>query len=255
MKALSQSDLYGILGSLTLHALLLVIFIFIKQDPAPVEQLGFIQVEFGPFSEGRPVQKAVETLPEQPEPEPEPEEIVEEPPAPADPEESKQVDLPDAPPVVDEEPPVPTPDTEVEAIKPEDPEEEVEVEEEEEVEDRPVQPLGGGDVEGKTGAEGGDQGEGNEEDKAAAFQIEGLNRDPILTTPPDYSEKVNVTIRMRITVNPQGQIVQSIPLIKGNPRLEQSVMEALRKWRFNPLPPNVPQEHQTGTVTFRFRLE
>ena len=57
---------------------------------------------------------------------------------------------------------------------------------------------------------------------------------------------------------PPGQersIVQRIPLLKGNPSLEKSVMETLSTWRFNPLPPNAPQEHQVGTITFRFRLE
>ena len=250
-----RSDLYGILGSLTLHALLLVLFMYIHADPPPPEQLGFIQVEFGSFSEGRPVQRAAQTLPERPEPEPEPEEDIQEPPTPADPEVSKPVDLPDVPEVVDEEPPVETPETDVEAIQPQDPEEEEEIEEEQEQESTPVQPLGSGNVEGRAGAEDGDEGEGTDDVKAAPFQIEGLNREPVLTPLPAYNEKVNVTIRMRITVNPRGEIVQSIPLLKGNPRLEQSVMQALRNWRFNPLPYNVPQENQTGTITFRFRLE
>jgi protein TonB len=32
-------------------------------------------------------------------------------------------------------------------------------------------------------------------------------------------------------------------------------MDALQQWRFNALPPAAPQENQTGTITFTFRLE
>ena len=97
--------------------------------------------------------------------------------------------------------------------------------------------------------------QGDADRSGYAYQVEGLNRESVLTSFPRYNDKVNVTIRMRITVNPRGEIIQSIPLIKGNPRLEQSVMVALRNWRFNPLPPNVPQENQTGTIIFQFGLE
>jgi protein TonB len=72
---------------------------------------------------------------------------------------------------------------------------------------------------------------------------------------PRYAEKVNAVIRVRVTVDPQGRIVRRLPLMKGNPALEQAVMEALARWRFNALPPDAPQENQTGTITFAFRLE
>ncbi len=252
---MTRSDMIGVVTSLFLHALLLLLFLVIKQEPRVSEQIGFIQVDFGEFSEGRPVQEAPETLPEKEIPQPEPEPEIEEPPAPADPEESKPVDLPDAPDIVPEEPPIQSPETEVEAIQPEEPEEEEQIEEEEKEVPAPIKPLGSGNVEGNAGAEDGDEGESDEEDKAAPFQIEGLNRTPVRVVRPVYTDKVNVTIRVRVTVNPRGEIVQQIPLLKGNPRLEQSVLQALQGWRFNPLPPNVPQENQTGTVTFRFRLE
>ncbi len=252
---MKENDWYGILGSLTLHAILLLIFMFMRAEPPASEQLGFIQVDFGTFSEGRPVQEAPRTEPEPEQPTPEPEPVIEEPPAPADPEVSKPVDLPDVEPVQVEEPPVQTPETEVEAIQPEEPEAQEEIEEEEEREPQPVRPLGSGNVEGRAGAEEGTPGEGSDEEKAAPFLIEGLNRTPVNTPLPVYAEKVNVTIRVAIVVNPQGEIVQRIPLMKGNPRLEQEVMQALQRWRFNPLPPNVPQENQRGTITFRFRLE
>ena len=253
--SMTRSDTIGMVTSLFIHALLGLLFLLIKTEPQVSERIGFIQVDFGEYSEGRPVQRAEDNLPEREQPTPEPEPEIEEPPAPADPEVSKPVDLPDAPEVVNEEPPISSPETEIEAIQPEDPEEEDEIEQEEEVTPQPVKPLGSGSVDGNAGAEEGAQGDAADETKTAPFQIEGLNRTPVRVVRPLYSEKVNVTIRVRVTVNPRGEIIHQIPLLKGNPNLEQSVLKALQGWRFNPLPPNVPQENQTGTITFRFRLE
>ncbi|MDZ4700734.1 MAG: TonB family protein [Rhodothermales bacterium] len=250
-----QSDWFGLISSLALHLLLFILLYFVRTDPLIPEELGFIQVEFGTFSEGRPVQRAPMAVPEQERPTPDPEQPLDERPAPSDPEVSKPVDLPDQEqPSVDEET-VSTPETEVEAIKPEDPKEEEKIEEEETPQPRPLRPLGSGAVDGNAGAEIGDQGEGSDEAKTAPYQIEGLNRTPLVTALPLYVEKVNVTIRIRITVSPTGEIIRRVPLLKGNPRLEQSAMEALTRWRFNPLPPNVPQENQIGVITFQFRLE
>ncbi|MEZ4700403.1 MAG: TonB family protein [Rhodothermales bacterium] len=252
---MKQNDWFGLLASLGLHLILLILFYFVRTDPIVPEQLGFIQVEFGSFSEGRPVQKTPQPVPAQKQPTPEPEQQIEERPAPSDPEVSKPVDLPDqAQPIVDEQT-VSAPETEVEAIKPEDPKDDKKIEEEEKPQPKPLRPLGSGSVDGNAGADSGDDGEGTEEDKAAPYQIEGLNRTPLVTALPQYVEKVNVTIRIRITVSPNGEIIRRVPLLKGNPRLEQSAMEALTRWRFNPLPANVPQENQVGVITFQFRLE
>ncbi len=103
--------------------------------------------------------------------------------------------------------------------------------------------------------ETGDPGEGATEEASAPYNIEGLDRDPEFAPLPSYTEKVNARIRVQITVNPEGRIVKRIPLIKGNPKLEAAVMDALQRWRFNPLPSEAPQENQTGTITFTFRLE
>jgi protein TonB len=127
---------------------------------------------------------------------------------------------------------------------------------EDDAKDEPeVRPLGSGTPLGETAAESGDDGQGTQETASAPYVIEGLNRLPVSTPPPNYTEQVNADIRVRITVDPSGRITQRIPLLKGSPRLEQAVMEALATWRFNPLPPDVPQEGQTGVVTFRFRLK
>ncbi|GIV62490.1 MAG: cell envelope biogenesis protein TonB [Rhodothermaceae bacterium] len=248
-----RNDWYGLGLSILLHLLLLLGFSFMTVAAGQEQPIGFIEVDFGPLAEGRPVQKAAATRPapvEEPE-EPRPE--VEEKPAAAPPEQVKPVDLPDEPEVQDEEQ-VTAP--EAETIAPEkknnpDPVKKTEPEPRPE----PVRPLGGGAQDGTTGAEEGDAGQAADTRKSAPFQIEGLNRTPVMTALPVYAEQVNAVISVRITVDPQGRIIRRIPLIKGNPALEQAVMDALLRWRFNPLPPNAPQENQTGIVTFRFRLE
>ncbi|WP_251979623.1 TonB family protein [Salinibacter ruber] len=108
---------------------------------------------------------------------------------------------------------------------------------------------------GESGDEPGDSGTGAQEEAAAPYKIEGLDREPERAPLPQYAEKVNARIRVRITVNPDGRIVRRVPLLKGNPELEAAVMNALQQWRFNALPSGVQQENETGTITFTFRLE
>jgi len=103
--------------------------------------------------------------------------------------------------------------------------------------------------------ESGDSRTDTQKEAAPPYKIEGLDREPERAPLPRYTEKVNARIRVQITVNPQGQIVRRIPLKKGSPKLEAAVMNALKQWRFNALPPGAPQENQTGTITFTFRLE
>ncbi len=106
--------------------------------------------------------------------------------------------------------------------------------------------------EGETEAE---DGTSTDEDRSAPYDIEGLNRDPQFAPLPTYNEQVNARVRVRITVDPQGNIVRRIPLIKGDPALDEAVMNALSRWQFNALPEGAPQENQTGIITFTFRLE
>lgn len=250
---MKKNDWIGLITSLALHALLLFAFTFLTAAQPDPQELGFIEVELGPFSEGRAVQRAVVENPdaaqEQPTVEPERPQTEASPPK-----EAKPVDLPDEPESIPDADKVIAPETET--ISPErqnNPEEVRKTEPEED--SRPVRPLGSGTPDGATGDPSGDDGEGADELKAAPFQIEGLNRNALFAPLPTYREKVNATIRVRITVDPQGRIVQRLPLLKGNPALEKATMDALSRWKFNPLPPNAPQESQTGTVTFHFRLE
>ena len=253
MSTFRREDWSSAAVSIVLHVLVLLMLAFLSTTPPEEQPIGFLEVEFGPIAEGRPVQRAPERPVEQPRPQPDPEDVQEQP-AVSPPEEAKPVDLPDE---VDDpvtEDIVESPEAEV--IAPEKP-----VTKEETPAEKPqpereiVKPLGSGSLVDDSAEATGDAGTGSEPTTSAPFQIEGLNRAPVSTPLPVYSEQVNADIRVRITVNPQGRIVERFPLIKGNPSLERAVMDALLRWQFNPLPPNAPQENQTGIISFRFRLQ
>lgn len=248
-----KDDWYGLGTSIVLHLVLLLLFLTTSLGVAEPEPIGYVAVEFGPVSEGRPVQRAAEdqpeaTEPEEPEPEPEPE------PQAAPPEKAKPVELAKQPtPVADEER-VQTPETET--ISPAEQSEPAPVRKPEpKPEPKPATPQGGGATDGTQGEPQGQPGPTEQETKTAPFNIEGLNRSAVYAPLPTYAEKVNAVITMRVTVDPQGRITRIIPVKKANPRLEQAVRQVLQRWRFNKLPLNAPQESQTGTVTFTFRLE
>lgn len=239
---MTQRDWIGLGVSIALHAGLALLAAFLTATKPPPQQLGYVEVEFGEFSPGQPVdatetvqeESAPEAQEETPEPETEPEETAEEP-------ETEQVELPEE----EQEPEETIPPTEEE----EEPPETEPQSEQEEVSDQQEPSEEPGEN------EEGDPGEGATEEASAPYNIEGLDRDPEFAPLPSYPEQVNARIRVRITVDPEGRIVRRIPLIKGNPKLEAAVMDALQRWRFNPLPPGAPQENQTGTITFTFRLE
>jgi protein TonB len=219
---------------------LAILFAFLTASKPRPAQLGYVEVEFGEFSPGQPVEATEETekttAPEPqedaPEPETEPDETSEEP-------ESEPVELPE-----EEQSEEAVPPTEEETTVPEaeaQPESEQQADQQEPSEE--------------PGDESGDPGTGTEEEAAAPYDIEGLDRDPDRAPLPRYAAQVNARIQIQITVNPEGRIVRRIPLKKSNPKLEAAVMDALQRWRFNALPPGAPQENQTGTITFTFRLE
>jgi len=240
---MDRSDWIGLGTTLGVHVAMLVIFSLLTAIRPQTQPLGFVEVEFGEFAEGRPVQAVPEpteeAASETTEPQPEPETPQDEPPAE---EATEPVELPEQDEPVEDPESVPPPDEET--IPPEPNPEEQQASQQEE-----------NTSTAESGAESGDQGEGATEERSAPYDIEGLDRDPSYAPLPQYAEKVDATIRVRITVDPRGRIVQRIPLLKGNPELERAVMDALQRWRFNALPANAPQEPQTGVITFRFRLQ
>ncbi len=243
-------DWIGLGTSVLLHLLLLVLFAFTTVDRSvPEDQFGYVEVDFGPLAEGSPVQEAPEPDPEpeldepepQERPEPEPQELEPRPQPNLD--ETSPVDLP-------EQPQIPDPD-QIEADDADDQGPEQQPEEE-------VVATGSasGAEDASEGAEEGEDGPGEEEEASAPFEIEGLDRSMVYSEMPDYQRgQRNITIRVQITVDPQGNVVRVFPLMRGDPELERAVTSALQRWRFNRLPPNAPQENQSGTVTIRYRPE
>jgi TonB family protein len=73
------------------------------------------------------------------------------------------------------------------------------------------------------------------------------------TYPP--GKQVEVTILLKFYVEPDGLVTNIVPLQRGDTELEKIACAAMRKWRFEPLPKNVPQVRQWGTIPLKFRLK
>ncbi len=250
MSRVRKNDYVGFIVSLVTHGLLLFLLSFIMTGATDPQPIGFIEVDFGPIADGRQVQRSAEPNPQETASPQTPLEQTDS--ESSAPDKARPADLPDKP--VEDEEVISSSDAETISPRTQTNPERTAVDKPTPPRQRP-QPSGAGVPDGRNGSETGAQGEGTDEQKTAPFQIEGLNRIPVTAPVPNYTDQVNAVIRVRITVDPQGRIVQRIPLLKGNPSLEKSVMETLNTWRFNPLPPNAPQENQVGTITFRFRLE
>jgi periplasmic protein TonB len=247
---MKREDWTGMSVSLGVHVLIILLLSLMTTAATENQPFGFLEVEFGPISGGRPVQQAPKTEQEVPEKFEEVEETVKQA-AVAPPEVVKPVELPKQVAEVVSEDIVETPKAEV--ITPE--KSKTEVKEEAPVpvpEKEIVKPLGSGSIKASEGKASGDEGESDEATKSAPYQIEGLNRAPLNTPIPAYTVQVDATIQFRIVVNPQGRIIQRIPVRKGDPTLERAVMEVLDRWQFNPLPADAPQENQSGTISFKF---
>ncbi len=233
-----------------LHVVVLVVLSLLTAAASDEQQMGFLEVEFGPLSEGRPVQQA--PMREQPEPEPEIEQEEEEQSPVAPPDEVKPVELPDSPLDGPDEEIVDAPESEVIAPETSNTEEE-QVDEEAEPERDVVLPLGSGSLDPDQGEESGDDGSSNQEQASAPFRIEGLNREPVNTPPPVFlSQNSDVRVTVRITVDPLGNVTQALPVRRGDPSQDREVLRVVRGWRFNPLPSTAPQEPQQGLITFVF---
>ena len=248
---LSKEDRTGLAFSAGFHIVVLVLLAWLSVSAAETQPMGFLEVEFGPFSEGRPIRQA--PVQEQPEPQPQEEQPQQERRTPvAPPENVKPVELPDADQNNAEEETVDVPKSEViapqksttKAEKPDEkPQEAKEV----------VRPLGSGALTKDDGADTGDEGKSNQEKASAPYQIEGLNREAVNTPLPVYVADRDVRMTVRIEVDPRGNVTSVIPVRRGDPDQDRQVMQVIRQWRFNALPSNAPQVSQSGTVTFVFR--
>jgi TonB family protein len=91
-----------------------------------------------------------------------------------------------------------------------------------------------------------------------SFEIEGkaAERKILQKVLPAYPQGYNRegTIRIRFTILANGWVGEMIPVQKTDAVLEQNAMDALAKWRFNPLPQSAPQQTVEGIITFRYKL-
>ncbi|HWP48731.1 MAG TPA: TonB family protein [Candidatus Limnocylindrales bacterium] len=88
-------------------------------------------------------------------------------------------------------------------------------------------------------------------------QIQGPagSREIIYQPPPP---KVNIDVEgevvLQFWIQPDGSVGRVIPRQKVDTRLEQAAISYIQKWRFAPLPENVAQEEQWGTISIKYKL-
>lgn len=73
---------------------------------------------------------------------------------------------------------------------------------------------------------------------------------------PEYpeNENENTQVQLKIEANPDGTL-KSVTIVKtGGITFDRNATEAVRDWRFQPLPPNVEQITQSGIVTIYFEV-
>ena len=107
----------------------------------------------------------------------------------------------------------------------------------------------------KTPYEGGEVEPGEREGYRLAGELS--KRKIIHFKKPVYpkNENENTEVKLEIAANPDGTI-KTLSIVKtGGLSFDNSAMEAIREWRFQPLAPNVKQSIQTGIVTIYFEIK
>jgi periplasmic protein TonB len=269
---IDKEDRFGLGVTGAIHLLLLIIALLYNISFDIDNRPAYMEVTLGEFRSGTVAQQAevqreqvatrpnpAETQPD--EPDPEVTQPVDTPQTPQD-ETTKPVDLPDEVEEIVSEDVVETPETDI--IDPQTVETTEDIVEEvvppQTIEAEQVQEgvTESGDVRGTRGQVDVDQGTGTNPDRSAPYNLQwdgDLDRMPMLQPMPENRTNQEATIRVRIEVDPEGNIVGIRPLLRMNPELEREVMQTLRSWRFSRLPSGVPQEVQVGTITFRFVLD
>ncbi len=98
------------------------------------------------------------------------------------------------------------------------------------------------------------RGEGN-----GKFKLIGelSKRELIHFEKPKYptGANANTEVKLQISANPDGTI-KTIDILKtGGLLFDQSAIQAVREWRFQPLPPFAEQKVQSGIVTIYFEIK
>ncbi len=109
---------------------------------------------------------------------------------------------------------------------------------------------------GRTGVAGSPEGSPTIEGELASRAIKvQVNPDY-----PDWAKKqgIEATVKFRITVLPNGLLREDELQLEqtcGYRELDRDVYNALIQWQFQPLDANVPQQDQSGVITFSFNLK
>ncbi|MBD3308035.1 hypothetical protein GF348_16755 [candidate division KSB3 bacterium] len=94
---------------------------------------------------------------------------------------------------------------------------------------------------------------------ASQMQIEGPVHGRAIIYKPDPPQlsdiEDEVELQLKFWVLPDGTIGEVIPLKRGSTHLERIAVAYLREWRFEALPPDVPQENIWGTIPIVFRSQ
>lgn len=82
----------------------------------------------------------------------------------------------------------------------------------------------------------------------------GFARQRIAGVLPKYppTAQGDVTVRVRLTVLPDGTVRDLTLVTKGQPVCDQTALLAVRTWRFAALPQDRAQSSQQAVVTFHF---
>jgi TonB family protein len=98
----------------------------------------------------------------------------------------------------------------------------------------------------------------------ATFQIQGpiSAREVIHSVVPSYprwaiEKGIEPTLTLRFAVLPSGKVKDTIFIIRtsGYSEMDKSAIDALKKWKFKPLPRDSPWREEWGEVTFIFSLK
>lgn len=271
-RYIDKEDRFGFAITGVLHLVILMIALLYNVSFAVDNRPAYMEVTLGEFQSGTVAQQAeeqredvatrpnpAEAEPEDPDPEiTQPTETPQQP----DEEATKPVDLTEQIEEIDDDEVIETPDTDIIDPQANDVTEELEEIDvpPQTVEDEQVREgvTESGDVQGARGDVNVDQGTGSTPDRSAPYQLQwdgDLDRTPMQQPLPENRTNQEATIVVQITVDPEGRVINIRPIRRMNPELEREVMQTLRSWRFSRLPGSVPQEVQTGTITFRFVLD
>jgi protein TonB len=83
----------------------------------------------------------------------------------------------------------------------------------------------------------------------------GGARKPLFYPDPAYNTQEEGIITLTITISPDGRVTRVIPDPTTKITLRRNAVNAIRRWKFSPLPSNVPQEDQVVKMDITFLLK